>query len=188
MTVRCGLRERKKQQTRSALVDAALALFEAKGFEAATVEEIAAAADVSPRTFFRYFAAKEGVLLAVHDEEFDRLLAAIDGGAGLAEAIVGALDRDHERLHRVQDLLARTPALRATFLERTVEQERQLVDKLRPVNADERQVLRTRLLVAATYAALRVAIEEWLTTPGTACADHVRNALAMLEQGLVVTG
>ena len=180
MTKLCGLRERKKQQTRIALVDAALALFEAKGFEATTVEEIAAAADVSPRTFFRYFAAKESVLLAVHDEEFSRLLAAVESGAGLAEAVVGTLDGDHERFRRVQSLLARTPALRATFLERAVEQERQLVDKLLPAGAGEREVLRTRLLVAATYAALRVAIEHWLASPDSHCADHVRDALAMV--------
>lgn len=188
MTKLCGLRERKKQQTRAALVDGALALFEAKSFETATVEEIAAAADVSPRTFFRYFPAKEAVLLAVHDEEFERLLAAVDRGAGLAEAIVGSLDDDHERFRRVQELLARTPALRATFLERAVVQERQLVDKLLPANADERQLLRTRLLVAATSAALRVAVEDWLGNPGINCAEHVRDALAMVEQGLVVTG
>jgi AcrR family transcriptional regulator len=180
VTKLCGLRERKKQQTRTALVDAALALFEAKGFEAATVEEIAAAAEVSPRTFFRYFAAKEAVLLAVHDEEFARLLAAVDDNTGLAEAVIGTLDGDHERFRRVQELLARTPALRATFLERTVEQERQLVDKLLPAGAGEREVLRTRLLVAATYAALRVAIEDWLTSPDSNCADRVREALGMV--------
>jgi AcrR family transcriptional regulator len=188
VTKLCGLRERKKQQTRAALVDAALALFEAKGFEAATVEEIAAAAEVSPRTFFRYFAAKEAVLLAVHDGEFDRVVAAIEQGATLAEAIVGTLDDDHEQFRRVQELVARTPALLATFLERSVEQEHRLVDLLLPADADERQALRTRLLVAATYAALRVAIESWLTTPGTDCAQHVLDALDMLEQGLVVTG
>jgi AcrR family transcriptional regulator len=180
VTKLCGLRERKKQQTRAALVDAALTLFEAKGFEATTVEEIAAAADVSPRTFFRYFTAKEGVLLAVHDEEFSRLLDAVDGAASLAEAVVSTIDGDHERFRRVQELLARTPALRATFLERTVEQERQLVDKLLPADPSPEQVLRTRLLVAATYAALRVAIETWLTTPGSDCAAHVREAVGLV--------
>ncbi|HEY0498684.1 MAG TPA: TetR family transcriptional regulator [Kutzneria sp.] len=180
MTKLCGLRERKKQQTRAALVDAALALFEAKGFEATTVEEISAAADVSPRTFFRYFTAKEGVLLAVHDEEFARLLDAVDTASTLADAVVSTIDGDHERFRRVQELLARTPALRATFLERSVEQERQLVDKLLPAEPTAQQVLRTRLLVAATYAALRVAIETWLTTPDSDCAAHVQEAVAMV--------
>ncbi|MFI9379829.1 TetR family transcriptional regulator [Kutzneria sp. NPDC052558] len=180
MTKLCGLRERKKQQTRMALVDAALALFETKGFEAATVEEIAAAVDVSPRTFFRYFPAKEAVLLAVHDEEFARLMAAVDTAPTLAEAVVAAIDGDHDRFRRVQELLARTPALHATFLHRSVEQEHELVARLLPPDADPEQTLRTRLLVAATFAALRVAVEDWLATPGADCAARVRDALALV--------
>lgn len=66
-----GLRERKKQWTRAALIDAAIELCARQGFEETTVDQIAALADVSPRTFSRYFATKDAVVLAFIDEVVD---------------------------------------------------------------------------------------------------------------------
>ncbi|MEW5812501.1 MAG: TetR family transcriptional regulator [Actinomycetota bacterium] len=59
-----GLRERKKWQTRRAIRREALALFTRQGFADTTVEQIAEAAQVSPRTFYRYFGVKEAVLIS----------------------------------------------------------------------------------------------------------------------------
>ena len=67
-----GLRERKKQRTRATLIDAAVDLCERQGFDRTTVDQIAAIADVSPRTFSRYFATKDAIALALIDEVLDR--------------------------------------------------------------------------------------------------------------------
>ncbi len=95
-----GLRERKKQRTRATLVDVAARLCAEQGYARTTVDQIAAGADVSPRTFSRYFPNKEAVIAALMED--------------IAEQVADALTRqphditEHEALVR-----AHTEVLRA---------------------------------------------------------------------------
>jgi AcrR family transcriptional regulator len=91
-----GLRERKKRQTRRQLADAALRLFDERGYPATTVADIAAAAGVSTRTFFAYFPSKEDALFADTDERIELmhdLLADLPAGTAPIGAFHAVIDR-----------------------------------------------------------------------------------------------
>ena len=77
MTAPVGRREANKQATRAALRTAAQRLFDERGFEQATVRDIARAAGVTERTFYRYFDGKEGLMAEEYLTWLDRLRAAI---------------------------------------------------------------------------------------------------------------
>jgi AcrR family transcriptional regulator len=165
-----SLRARKKDRTRRTIQAEALRLFAARGFDATTIDEIAAAADVAPRTFFRYFPTKDEV---VFWSEYQPMLAGFIGKRPPDEAAVTALHRgivnglaafygeERERLLGRITLAFRTPALHPRLRQQQAEWavglEQILADRL-SASPDN---LAVRTVAAATAAALFVAIDEW---------------------------
>jgi AcrR family transcriptional regulator len=170
------LRERKRTRTRLMIQGEAMRLFAAQGYAQTTVEEIADAAAISPRTFFRYFPTKEDVVLwDEYDPQVGELIAARPDDEPVAESfraiiretLTGLLARDRDELLTRVQLLSSVPELRARFLEMqagwltsTEGQDAELKAALarrRPV-PDDRQL---RVVGGALSAAVAIAIDEW---------------------------
>ena len=114
-----SLRERKRVRTRGALIDAAVELFEHRGYDGTTIADIASAADVSTRTFFSYFASKEDVLFPDADARVRSALTAIDEhrpGERPTEVLLRALS---ELGDAGVDLVGPMAALRLRFMRST---------------------------------------------------------------------
>jgi AcrR family transcriptional regulator len=170
-----GLRERKKARTREALRDAAVELFSRQGFDHTTVEEIADACEVSPRTFFRYFPTKEDVLFADADDRRDALLSVLAAQplersplAALHAAMRAlALDYRDDRAALVarSEIVAVSPQLQAYKAEHQHGWEAAVVDELlrraRAVGSPATPA-ELRLLAAVATAAIRVSLDTWI--------------------------
>jgi AcrR family transcriptional regulator len=124
MTV-SGLRERKKQKTKASIQREALRLFKRRGYDETTIEDIAAAAEISPSTFFNYFPTKEDVVIF---DEYDPMLFPLltDAPAGetlrqsihrVLDAFAVILEQDKENILERSRLVLEVPELRARIWE-----------------------------------------------------------------------
>lgn len=167
-----GRRERKKRETRQALQAAALRLAAERGAAAVTVEEIADAANVSPRTFFNYFSSKEQAVIG-HDPEratrlHEALLARPAGEAPFAALravlveMAQEMSADHDEWQRRVQVIKANPDLRAAHHGAWSEVERGMVDAIAArTGTDPDRDQYPALVVAAAIAANRVAVMHW---------------------------
>jgi AcrR family transcriptional regulator len=189
-----GLRERKKARTRASIREHALRLFREQGYHATTVEQIAEAAEVSPSTFFRYFPAKEDVVLqddmdVVAIAAFERQPAGLNPIAAFraawAETYATLTEEEQARLEETSALTMAIPELRA----RAVDELSRTIDVL--AEAAARRTGRdpgdfaVRNLVGAIIGVMLSATMPWAEGHHTAdMFARVDAALAHLEAGL----
>lgn len=160
-----GLRERKRRQTRERISESAIALFLERGFDATTVDDIAAAADVSKRSFFDYFPTKEDVIFAWQDNFGESLAAAVAERptdepllSVIEEAFVTVVTKAiaDPRTLAIGDLICDTPALRARDQMKYAKLEQVLVDALVKRAKGKEGHLRARLLAMMVVGAMRI--------------------------------
>ena len=176
-------RDERVARTRQALIDAALALFSSKGYDATTAEEIAAAAGVSPRTFFRHFPTKESVLFfAGHNSAhlFATALRNRPAEVSELEAIRAALQRYvpyvtplRDRIRLYDQAVASSIVLRGR--EQVVEDQYiGVVASALAARRGETSIDRlSNLLAHVCYLVLRLSLTEWLQDPTPRALDVI---------------
>lgn len=151
-----------------ALVEAAITLFQEKGYESTTIAEIAGAAEVAPRTFFSYFPTKEDVLFADTEDRIALALEIIDGrapGDGLVDVLLRTVREIADTRAGGPGPFGRLPALRARLtlhepavqgyaLRRLFEAQRQLADRLRAAYPEKLDDVTAAAVVGSFVGAL----------------------------------
>jgi AcrR family transcriptional regulator len=186
-----GLREMKKERTRSDIVRVATSMFANRGFDQVTVDEIAAEAEVSHRTFYRYFATKEELVLGPLQhglEDFvakfarrprtESVIASVrDVIIDLAANYEHDLDNDRQRAA----LVRATPSLRQRQYERHTAFENAMVPLIaRRLDVDPADDIRPALIAGCAVAAIRAATSQWLL------GEAERPLMPLVEQALTM--
>ena len=170
-------RQRKKNATRERIRASALRLFSEQGYDATTVEQIAAAAGVSHMTFFRYFPTKEDVALS---DSYDPLLAGLLERTPDAWPLTGRIrtallqglqqlhDTDRDALLAQNKLIIATPALRERLWASQMDTQQYILQALGTGQDNPQPSFTDRVTVAACLAAATTAILTWVENDGTA--------------------
>jgi AcrR family transcriptional regulator len=180
-----GLRARKKLATRAALSSAAMRLALERGLDNVRVDDIAAAAGVSPRTYNNYFSSREEAICSVATDRAQRIGAAIAArpeNEPLAEVLVHAVVAEQggcEPDRNILALVATEPALRGHFLASHMRTEEAIARAI-AARLGRKIDLPCRLLAATVTSAARVATGHWLQhEPDTPYRTVLRESLTL---------
>jgi len=183
-----GLRERKKLRTREAIIDAALDLFGEKGYDATTVEDIADAADVSPRTFFRYFESKLALIMARTTAKHDGIGPAIVARPP-EESVVEAVRQvmSHELREQMSDplvmrelqVMLTTPSLRNLARDHFEDEEAGMVAAIAERLGLPPDDLSAHVITGMVSSALWTTVNQW-----TAAGTDIDDLLPMIDRAL----
>jgi AcrR family transcriptional regulator len=192
-----GRRERKKLATRRALGEAAIRLALERGLEDIRVEDIADAADVSPRTFNNYFSSKYEAICSLGLDRADRIGDAVrkrTGTGSLWDAIRLAVLGEYRDASAVPDpssldrlrLLLTSPPLQGNYLAVTAATQHALAEAIAErTGADLEHDMGPEILAGAVVAATQVALRRWsIAQPPVALQPLVEQALAELQATL----
>ncbi len=188
-----GLRELKKARTRTEIQRQALRLFRRQGYPATTVEQIAAAAEVSQSTFFRYFPSKEDLVL--WDGYDPRFLAALreqppelsplSALRGATRSVFGRMTPEERALERDRGRLINTvPELRARSLDLGLQSVEVLAEGFAERVGRSASDFEVRNLVGAVMGAMLTVWMAVANDPDADLAEMADAAIAHLEAGL----
>ncbi|MGY1823341.1 mycofactocin system transcriptional regulator [Geodermatophilus sp. SYSU D00079] len=182
-----------RADTRARIEQAALELFARTGFEQVTTDEIADAAGISRRTFFRYFATKADAVwgdFASHVERLDQLLADARADqpvlASICAAYVEVNDysaADLPMLRQRMALILGEPALQAHSQVRYADVDRVVAEHVARRTGERPDALLPRLVATTTRAAATTAFEVWLADGTTSLGDDLHAAFDQLAAG-----
>jgi len=192
-----GLRERKKARTRASLREHALRLFRERGYQNTTVEQIAAAAEVSPSTFFRYFPTKEDLVL--QDDMDTRMITALDqqpAGLGPVAAVRAAARQvfasysaaDMDLIRETTRLTMTVPEIRARALDefaRTITVVAEAVAKRAGRDPEDLAVRTAAGAIIGVIMSITMPWQEWSEERSFEdMFERIDDGLALLEAGL----
>jgi AcrR family transcriptional regulator len=186
---------RKRRVVRDELGRVALRLFAERGFEAVTVEDIAQAAGISPRSFFRYFATKDEVVFDYERAIRARLVHALDerpASEGAVTALRNAYvatahvePSDRARVVAMGRILDAAPALRAKAHGERMADDSALIERVAKRLGVRSSDQRARTVVASMSAVAGVEFQAWVASGGRGDpSEAIARALVQLERGL----